>query len=1035
MRRSLKFIIKQLKRKAFLLILLLMNVAFMSAQGQVKVQGTVIDDNNDPLVGVSVTEKGTSNGTVTDLKGHYALSVREGATIAFSYIGFVSREETAIDGVLNIALSEDSKTLDEVVVIGYGVQKKSNVTGAISSVKAEDLIGRAVTDVGSALQGKTSGIQVVNTSGSPGASATLRIRGFSSNGVSNPLYVVDGLKVTDLSSVDIENVESIEILKDGASAAIYGAEAGNGVILITTRTGKKGVGKVFFNVQNSFSNLAKKIDLLNAGQYINYMLESGLRTQEDVARYYYNDPACYINNKLADTDWQDVAYATGYRQRYTVGFEGGNDKSSLFLSLGYLDHDGIITGSEDSYKRVSGQLNASYKIKDWIDVGVTNSVEVSKLKAVTESDVSGLSYTSNVYEIDPLSPVEYADGIKGLPKLNKEAIAAGYEPFINPKTGNYYSTPYFSGMNPFGILAKRNAYTDIFQINGTVFANLKPIDNFVFTSRLGYRYSNYYDHDYTAPYWMAENTFLSKTPVLEVSQTGTTYYQWENFGNYLHVFGEHQFTMMAGSSFTSNRIHSMSTRTDELSNLNDNFHYLDYSTTTANDIVKGNTTEARQIAYYGRFGWDYAGKYNIQANFRADSYDAAFLDLEHNWGYFPSISAGWVISNEEFMQDVNKQTISHVKFRVSYGKNGSIGNLGGYMYSSVLSTGNQYYLNGQLITGTFPSKYLANPKLKWEESVQLDLGLDLRMFNDRMILGLDFFNKNTDGLLVQSVAPLVTGTSFVWQNVGKVNNHGLEVELEWRDRVTNKFSYSIKGNIATINNKVTSYRGEGVRLGGAELPSSTTQISYVEEGYPVWYLRGYVVEGIDPTDGKPIYKDIVPDGEITDADRTMIGNGIPDFTYGTTVSLKYGNFDFMLFGAGVYGNELMWGMNKAIPYMGNKPAMFYQERWTADNPNAKRPALIYHRDEKYINSNANVFDGSYFKIKQMQLGYTLPEKLLSKVKISDLRLYVSLDDFFTFTRYPGIDPETRPDATTGMGIDFGGYPIAKTVLFGLNLSF
>jgi TonB-linked SusC/RagA family outer membrane protein len=901
-------------------------------------------------------------------------------------------------------------------------------------VKAEDLTARAVTDVGSALQGKTSGVQVMNMSGSPGAAATLRIRGFASNGESNPLYVVDGLKVANLSAVGIENIESIEILKDGASAAIYGAEAGNGVVLITTKTGKKEKGQIFVTAQYSISNIAKKMNMLNAEQFIKYTVESGTRTSDLFAQYYYNDPSNYVINKPVDTDWQDIAYSTGYRQKYTVGFQGGNNRGSLFLSLGYLNHDGVITGSKDSYNQISSQINASYKIKDWIEVGTTNSIEVSKLKSLTENNIGRQSFTSNIYEIDPLTPVEYADGLRGVPDRIKNAMSNGYQPLFNTKTGNYYGTSFWGGLNPLAMLNRDDAYSDVSQINGTAFINLTPLKNFVLTSRLGYRFMYDYDYSYTAPYWMSTVTYLSKTPALSIAQSGTNYYQWENFANYTFELDRHAISVLAGTSYINSFVNTTTVDTDELTNLNENFHYLDYSTATANDLVGGNKTESRQLAWFGRFSWTGADRYNIQVNFRADSYDAAYLDLEHNWGYFPSISAGWTFSNEEFMQKLTGDILSHAKLRASYGKNGSIGNLGGYMYASVLNTGNQYYMNNQLITGTYPTKYLANEKLRWEESVQFDLGLDLRIFKERLVLGVDYFTKNTNGLLVESVAPLVTGASFVWQNVGKVNNRGFEVELEWRDKINDNFSYNIRGNIATVKNKVTEYRGEGVRLGGTSL-ENTTQVSYVEEGYPLWYLRGYVVEGINPADGSPIYKDIVPDGEITDADKTMIGNGIPDFTYGLTVSLKYKDFDFMAFGTGAYGNKVIWGMNRALNYTSNKPLFFYEERWTAENPNAKRAAPVYHRDERYMLSDANVFDASYFKIKQIQLGYTFPKRWLDNVKIFDLRAYVSLEDFFTFTDYPGQDPELRPNATSGMAIDFGSYPVAKSILLGLNFSF
>lgn len=1021
---------------AFLILILQLDSFPLFAQGQVKITGTVSNANKEALIGVSVSEKGTQNGTLTDENGHYSLSVTAGAVIEFSYIGYIAEEHKAINGVLDITLKENTQSMDELVVIGYGFQKKSNVTGAISSIKASDLADRSVTDVGAALQGKVSGLQVVNTSGSPGANATLRIRGFSSNGISDPLYIVDGLKVPDLSSIDMENIESMEILKDGASAAIYGAEAGNGVVLITTKTGKKGAGKISINGQNSFSRLAKKMRLMDAPAYLNYMVESGLRTQGVIDEFYFNDPASYINEKPANTDWQKAAFENGYRQRYTIDFQGGSDKGAIYTSLGYLNHDGIITGNKDAFQRISGQINTSFQLKEWIKIGTTNAVEVSKLKSVSESNVFQNAIISQIYIADPLTPVEYSDGIRGIPQTVKDGIAQGYAPLIDAKTGNYYGTPYWAGLNPMALIARDDKYTDVSQLNGTAFANLTPLKNFVFTSRLGYRLSKSYGYDYNPPYWMNPNTFLSKNPSLEAEQFGTNYYQIENFANYLLPVDKHDFTLLAGMSYTNSVVNRTYVRTNSLSNLNDNFHYLDYSTKNANYDVEGNTLRRRQVAYYGRFGWDYDSRYNIQVNFRADAYDASYLDPNHSWGYFPSVSAGWTLSNEKFMENINKGILSFAKVRASYGKNGSISNLGGYMYASVLNTGNQYYMNNELITGTFPSDFLANPRLRWEESVQTNVGLDLRLINNKASLTIDYFNKNTTGLLVQSVAPLVTGTSFIWQNVGKINNRGLEIEAEWKDNIGSKFSYGIRGNISPIKNEVTKYRGEGTRLGGASLAHSRLQLTYLEEGFPLWYLRGFQMTGINENDGSPIYRDIDGNGEITDNDRVNIGSGIPKFTYGGSIYLKYGGFDLNIFGAGASGNKLMWGvLNATLTDPENKPMELYEGRWVPGKKDAIYPSAVYFRSDNFANSDAMVFDASYFKIKQIQLGYTLPASILKKSHLAGLRVYASMDDFFTFTKYPGLDPETRPDAASGMAIDYGGYPIAKTILIGLNLTF
>ncbi len=1010
---------------------------------QLTISGIVTDENNLPLIGVNIVIKGTTTGTVTNPDGRYSLEIpSEDVTIVYSSIGYLSEE--IIPGSrteINVSLIPDIKELDEVVVIGYGVQKKSNVTGAISSVKSEELSNRSTSNVASALQGKVSGVQIMNTSGAPGSGSTIRIRGFSSNGVSDPLYIVDGLKVPDIDYLDPDNIESIEILKDGASAAIYGAEAGNGVVLITTKSGGKMGGKIFVNTQNSFSQVAKKMDLLNAEEFINYILEAEPTRSEEFDMFYYNDPSSYVNNKLADTDWQDELFTIGYRQRYSVGFQGGTDKGSLFVSLNYLDHNGIVTGSKDSYKRITGQINGTYKIKKWLDIGITNSIESSKTKNVTENNVLEGSLMSLAYIMDPLTPAEYSDGLIGASSLVQDAVSQGYHPLINQETGNYYGVTHWSDSNPLALLEKDDRYSDNFRINGTFYANISPIKNLVFTSRLGYRFSNSYSYLYTSPNWLTTTTFTT-IPDLEVSQLSLKYYQWENFANYNLEIGESTFGVLAGLSFINSTTNYMEVITNELSSLENNYHYLDYSTTTANDEVEGNSTEKAQIAYYGRFTWDFTNRYNLQFNFRADSYDAAYLDLEHNWGYFPSVSAGWTVSNESFMQNRNTDFLSFLKIRAAYGKNGSISNLGGYMYAANLNAGAaevgeyNYYVNNQLYTGIYPSAYLANPKLRWEESIQFDAGIDIRLFESRLSLTADYFNKNTDGLLIQSTASLTTGTNYVFQNVGLVNNHGFEFDFEWKDLVNKDFSYSVKANLATISNNVDKYKGKGTRIQGSEIAHSKITSTYFEEGYPIWYIRGYKVADIDNATGEPIYEDLDGDEAITDADRTYLGSGIPDFTFGATVSFTYKNFDFVAYATGAYGNEILYGVSRALSHvLQNKPQFVYDERWTSENPEASRTAPFYNTDPIYLNSDAWVFDGSYVKIKQIQFGYNVPSSILERFNASAMRVYVSLDDFFTFTSYPGLDPEVRPNSTTSMAIDFGGYPVAKSVMFGVNLTF
>lgn len=1004
------------------------------------ISGTVVDENGESMIGVSILVKGTKIGTTTDLNGKFNIKLNtKNSTLAISYVGYISQEIDVKSGQqIKVELKPTTKELEQVVVIGYGVQKKSNVTGAISSVNSKDLANSSITNVATALQGKVSGVNVINSSGAPGSSSGIQIRGYSSNGKSDPLYIVDGLKVKDIDFLEPENIKSVEILKDGASAAIYGAEAGNGVVLITTKTGTQGEGKLFFNVQKTYESISRKLDLMNANEYTNFYLEAYPTRKDEFDFFYFNDPSSNIRGKLVDTDWQNEIFSKGLRERYTVGFQGGNDKGALYVSMSYLNHDGIVITDNDKFTRVTGQLNANYNIKKWLEVGLTNSIESSNSKKIAEnSTLYGVTTMGAIGSMDPLTPVEYDNGLQGSSLFVQNAVADGYSPLINQLTGNYYGASSFTSLlNPIATLNREKEYTKSFRVNGTAYLNIKPIKNLVYTSRLGYRFLNNYYNRYIPKNWLSM-TSSANNIYLESIMAGNMYYQWENFANYSFDIKKHNFSILGGMSFINSETNIINVNTNELSNNSDNFHYLDYSTETAIDKVLGNTTNQAQIAYYGRFSWSYDNKYNLQVNFRADSYDAAYLDLANNWGYFPSISAGWTITNEKFMSNVNQNTLSFAKMRFSLGRNGSINNLQPYMYGSTMKSGGsgfmnvipyKYYMNGQLYTGVYPYDFLANPKLRWEESDQLNVGLDLRFLKGKLSLTADYFNKNTNGLLVQTTSNLTTGTSYVWKNLGMVNNHGLELDLGYQDQINNDFKYNIKANISFVSNKVTEY------LKDTRIQGTGTTMSYFEEGYPIWYLRAYKVEGIDQETGRAIYKDVDLNGTINENDKVYAGSGLPDFTYGTTINLEYKNFNLNIYGTGVHGVERYYGQTNEK--LQNRLQGFYDNRWTADNKSAFRPSAFYQtEDPLYAQSDQLIFDASFFKIKQIQLGYSVPQKYIKNFWISELKIYATMDNYFTFTKYPGLDPESRSstDAST-MAIDYGGYPIPKSITFGLNIT-
>lgn len=1017
-----------LKRFVALAALLLCNVSFLLAQGPVKVTGKVVDNMGEPMIGVSIQEKGTTNGVISDFDGNYNLSVKQGAVLVFSYIGYVMQEHQAVAGTLNVTLKEDTKALEEVVVVGYGVQKKSSVTGAISQVKAEDMQNRTITSAAQALQGKTAGIQLISTSSAPGSSPTIRVRGYSSNVSSDPLYVVDGVRTTDISGIDPNDIASMEVLKDAASAAIYGAEAGNGVILITTKKGKAGQGKITYDFQFSSQSIARIPELLNAEEYINYMCEGGMNRDDIMA----------IWDGKTDTDWVDVAFENSRMQKHNVAFTGGGDRGNYYLSLTYLDNNGIVVGDADHYTRMTATINSEYKIKDWLKVGTTNQIEKYNVRSVSSQNEYG-SLFSGVMLMDPLTaPVYSADN---LPQHMQNAMAHGKH-LMQDENGNYYGVSnWYTGENYNPLIMRDNGITrnSGFNVNGSIYGEFTPFGGFTFTSRFGYRLSGTRSSSVSLPFY--GNSTQSRDYV-DISGTSSTtiYYQWENFANYMKTFNKaHTVTAMLGMSYqeqTYDYVNAGLSANGEHAVLQNNplFYYLNYGSASATKSLGGEKTRTAKMSYFGRIGYDYKGRYMIQASLRADAADLSLLPASNRWGYFPAVSAGWTISEENFFEPI-KNYVTSFKLRGSWGQNGSLAALSGYPYSTDMSSSGIYsFVTGNsYITGVSPLS-LGNDELKWETSEQWNVGFDARFLRDRLTLGFDYFDKKTKDLLVTGTKPsLIIGGSTSPINAGNVSNKGVEFELGWRDNIKD-FNYSIRANLATLKNEVTYLDPSLERVAGTNY--HTYPISYFEKGYPVYYFRGYKFAGVDPVTGDPTFADVDGDGVVTENDRTYIGDAIPDFTYGITLTAAYKGLDLTVFGTGSYGNDIFHASYRPDYKESNKmKEVFYDNRWTVDNPNGTVPRSNANNMDKYITSDAMVYDGSYFKIKQIQLGYTLPKSWLNKVYIGNMRLYCSLDDFFTFTKYPGFDPESSSNATSGMGIDKGGYPTSKKVVFGINVEF
>ena len=1005
------------------------------------ISGTVVDATGAPVVGAAIVVVGNASiGTVTEADGTFRLSVPAGANINISCIGYADQTiPVGNQSVFNVVLEEDAEFLEETVVIGYGVQRKSDLTGAVTSVRSDDLENRSTTDAAAALQGKAAGIQIINSSGAPGAGADIRVRGYSSNsGNIGPLLIVDGLKVDNIQYLDPSMIESMEVLKDAASAAIYGAQAGNGVVLITTKQGQEGTARITYNGRFTMQSLGKKADIFHAQEYIEYQKYIGNISDDLLKANNYDG---------TDNDWYDSAFQPSWSQQHGITFQGGNNKGHFFTSLNYVDNDGIFVGKKDIYKRLTAQINADYNLFKWFSISTNNSIEKWDRKSVSNGYGSVLN---SVVSIDPLTPA-YISDIRNTPGGMQEHYAAG-DPIPTDPTHNndFYGTSKYleeATGNPLFQRDKTDNSSGGINIRGSLAANFMPFKGFTFTSRFGYRISQNSSHSYTKPYWL---TSMAQSANHDISANVNTsyYYQWENFANYNRTFGKHNIGAMAGMSYTESHNDNASISSNGpniLKGYEDNFLYIDYLTSDATKTVGNAPGMSAQLSYFGRLMYTFDNRYSIQGNFRADAYDSSKLSKQARWGFFPSVSAGWTVSNEPFFKNnISRDAVSFLKFRASWGLNGNVDVLNGYRYSTSISLNGQMYQfnpsagDGRPTYGSMPSG-LANPNLKWETSEQYDAGMDARFLRDRLTLTVDWYRKLTNDLLI-SISPLPEiGVSSTTVNAGRVLNTGLEFELGWKDSIGD-FHYSINANLATLKNQVLEVHSLLDRL-NTDVVSGLNEVlvSSFEAGYPIWYFRGYKYAGVDPATGAAQYYD--KDGEITltpgENDKQYLGEGIPSLTYGVTINLAWKGFDFIAFGTGAAGNEIYNLMVSADRPKTNGLYTYWRDSWKNPGDNSKYPDMKQVATKwDFWSSSACVFDGSFFKIKQLQLGYTLPAKLTKKVNISNLRFFVSLDDYFTFTKYPGADPETASlNSSTSRGVDSGSYPTTKKLVLGVNLSF
>jgi len=1006
---------KKMKQFLVTLIFILCSLA-LNAQG-LQVKGVVTSaEDGQPIAGVSISVKGTTTGFLTDVNGAFAINVSANSTLVFSFVGMKAQEILiTASTTLKVVLESDIAQIDEVIVVGYGVQKKSLVTGAISSIKAADIVNLSITRPEQALQGKTAGVQVISNGGSPGTDIKVRIRGVSTNGNSNPLYIVDGVKTGDINFLDPNDIQSMEVLKDAASSAIYGAEGANGVVMITTKTGTTGISKLNYEFQTGWLSVAKKPAVMATPAYVAYQNEAGR-----------------ADNSTVNHNWLDDIFETGFMQKHHLSYSGGSDKSNFSISGSYLSQDGIITGTRDKFNRYSVRINSDHKVSKWLKLGENMAFTHSLRKGVAEDNEYG-GVIGSALQLDPTTPKIYTDPSQ-IP-ADVQAIIAAHPTVARDANGNIYGiSTYANGEinNPFVIMEYGGGANGpgVIQdkILGNVFAEISPFKGFTFTSRLGIDLAWQNNHRWNKIYYYNDLRYNDAASVNENIDNWYTW-QWENFASYAKKFGDHGISVLAGMSSQDYKHRATGLYASPMAIGQENYSEFDYVTSETADNVSGYTNNDRLIGYFGRLSYSFKERYLVQGNVRRDGASLSKLPKIGRWGLFPSFSAGWIASNEDFFP---KSFLSYAKVRGSWGKNGSLSNLGSYSYVGfITSNGLQYPLADGTIGIPSEPNSLNNPELTWETSVQTDIGIELRAWKDKLSFTIDYYNKKTTDLLTPNTPPYEAGNTASFINAGDVVNKGLEFELGLKNNVGD-LQYSVNLNLATNNNKVTYLNPSLARLLGPNVGPGWNATA-TEKGYPIWYFRGYKTNGIDPVTGDAIFVDVNGDGKITSDDQTMIGNPHPKVMYGGNITLSYKGFDLSVFTQGMAGNDAIIGWIRNDRAYCNKPTVLTDNHWSPTNttgtmPGANASALSW-------NSDLLVFDASYLRIQQIQLGYNFPHSLLQNINLSGIRLYVSFDDFFTFTKYPGFDPDAGTSNNAGIGIDRGVYPASRKIMLGASISF
>ena len=1045
-----------MKSKCFsLLLLFLFSLVSIGAYAQVKVEGSVFDETDNPLIGVSVFTEGRKTGTVTNADGHFTIMVpNANSYLTFSYVGYMT-QKVQLKGkkILKIVMKEDAELLDEVVVVGYGVQKKSVVTASIAKVSADDLSASSPVRVDNALKGLASGVTVTSASGQPGAAAQIRVRGVGTINNSDPLYIVDGMPIEGgLDYLNPNDIQSIEVLKDAASGAVYGARAANGVILVTTKSGKEGRTKVTYDFSYGWQSAWKKRDVLNATEYATMMNEGAINAGLAPT---YADPASYG----VGTNWQkEVFNDNAPVMSHQVSVSGASEKVSYLLSLGYYTQDGIVGGNFDrsNYERLTLRSNNQYvvfdesKNRNWLNnLKITSNLSYARIKSKgIEANSTWGSPLGSALSMSPmLSP--YVDGEQEKAQLDYLSGQADYVKQYGPN-GKLLMVPVAFGNyqemnNPIAnlLLPGDKNWSHKFVANFS--AELQLWDNLKFKTSYGVDLAFWGKDGYTPIYYLRNGQSQTFSSAYSEKRDGTVW-QLENVLMYDKTIDKHSFSVILGQSAKKTSGSFLTGSRNHITNYNR--PYIDASTGLSENGDRNSTgaptVKATLASMFARLSYNYDERYMFQFTIRRDG--SSRFGSNNHYATFPSFSAGWNLTNENFMK-ARPEWLTNTKIRFSWGKNGNE-NIGNFQYIALTSSGNNaIFGNGEnVVIGVKPSQ-LANPDLKWEESEQYDGGIDFGFFNNALTFSADYYVKKTNGMLMTMSLPAYVGEAIPMGNVGSMKNSGLELEAAYKFKVSD-WNFRVGGNLSYLKNELIEYGNEA---GWANLDGfqGTGTISRAQNGKPFPYFYGYKTDGVlqnqaeaDAYNGKygtalvpgdVRYVDVDKDGAITEDDRTDIGKGMPDWTYGFNINVAWKDFDLSMMWQGTIGNDIYDATRRIDAISSNLPSWMLN-RWTGEGTSNRIPRYVQGDGYNWQSSDLLVYDGSYLRLKNIQLGYTFPKSLTRKVFVSSLRVYVAAENLLTFTKYHGFDPEISSGGTS-LGIDYGVYPQARTWTVGFNLAF